>query len=102
MNQYPLPRIDDQFCGATIFSKIDLRSSYHQVRIKDEYIFKTTFRSHYSHYEFFVIPFGLKNASVAFICLMNNTLSNYLDKFVVVFINDILMYSKNEQEHENI
>jgi len=70
------------------------------VRIKDEDIFKTTFRTMYGHYEFFVMPFGLMNAPASFMCLMNSVLSNYLDKFVVFFIDDILMYSKNKQEHE--
>jgi hypothetical protein len=102
-NRYPLPRIDDLFDqvrGATIFSKIDLQAGYHQVRIKDEDIYKTTFRMRYGHYEFVVIPFGLTNAPASFMCLMNSILSKYLDKFVIVFIDDILIYSKNEQEHE--
>ena len=102
-NWYPLPLIDDlfdQFHGSTILWKIDLRSGYHQVRMKDEDIFKTTFRTRYGHYEFVIIPFGLTNAPVAFMCLMNNILSNYMDKFVIVFIDNILIYSKNEQEHE--
>ena len=97
-NQYPLPRIDyifDQFHRETIFSKIDLRYGYHQVRIKDEDIFKTKFRTRYSHYEFVVMHFGSTNAPDAFICLMNNILRNHLDNFVVVFIGDILIYSNN-------
>ena len=102
-NRYPLPQIDDpldQFHGATMFSKIDLRSGYHQVQIKDEDIFKTTFMTRYGHYEFVIIPFGMKNTPAAFMCLMNNILRNYLDKFVVVFIDDILTYYNNEQEHK--
>ena len=102
-NRYSVPRIDnlfDQFHGETIFSKIYLSFGYHQVQIKDGDIFKTAFRTYYGHYEFVVMPFGLTNAPPAFMCLMNSILSNYLDKFVVVFIDDILNYSKNEQEHK--
>ena len=102
-NKYPLPRIDDlfyQFRVENLFSKIYLRSGYHQVRINDENIFRTTFRTRYSHYEFFIIPFGLTNTLASFMCLMNIIFNNYIDKFLVVFINDILVYSKNEQEHK--
>jgi hypothetical protein len=102
-NKYPLPRIDDlfdQLGGASIFSKIDLRSRYHQVQIKDEDIHKKTFRTRYGHYEFVVVPFGLTNAPVAFMFLVNNVLNKSLDKFVLVFIDDILIYSKNREEHE--
>ena len=102
-NRYPLPHIDDlfdQLRGATIFSKIDLWSGYHQVQIKDEDIFKTAFRTIYGHYEFVVMPFGLTNALTVFMCLMNNVLQKYLDKFVVVFIDDILIYSKSKEEHK--
>jgi len=102
-NKYPLPRINDLFDqvgGARILSKLDLRSGYHQVRINDEDINKTTFRTRYRHYEFVVILFGLTNAPSTFMCLMNSIFSQYLDKFVLVFINDILVYLKTKEEHE--
>jgi hypothetical protein len=103
-NKYPLPRIDDlidQLKDARIFSKIDLRSGYHQVRIKEEDINKTTFRTRYGCYEFTVVPFGLSNAPVVFMCLMNVFFREYLDKFFIVFLDDILIYSKLEEEHEH-
>ena len=101
-NKYPLPRIDDlfdQLRGASVFSKIDLRSGYHQLRIRDSDVAKTALRSHYGHYEVVVMPFGLTNAPVAFMDLMNRVFSPYLDRFVIVFIDDILVYSKSEKEH---
>jgi hypothetical protein len=96
-NNYPFPTIDDlfdQLKGARIFSKINLRSSYHQVRIKEKYINKTTFQTKYRHYEFIVMPFGLSNAPTIFMCLMNGVFREYLDKFVILFLDDILIYSK--------
>ena len=102
-NKYPLPRIDDlfdQLKGAVNFSKIDLRSGYHQLKIKDSDVPKTAFRTRYGHYEFMVMPFGLTNAPAAFMDMMNRVFTKYLDKFIIVFIDDILVYWKNPNEHE--
>ncbi|GJZ80122.1 putative reverse transcriptase domain-containing protein [Tanacetum coccineum] len=101
-NQYPLPIIDDlfdQLQGSRVYSKIDLRSGYHQLRVREEDIPKTVFRIRYGHYEFQVMPFGLTNAPTMFLDLMNRVCKPYLDKFVIVFIDDILIYSKSEEEH---
>ncbi|GJS70172.1 putative reverse transcriptase domain-containing protein [Tanacetum coccineum] len=101
-NRYPLPRIDDlfdQLQGSSVYSKIDLRSGYHQLRIKEEDIPITAFRTRYGHFEFQVMPFGLTNAPAVFMDLMNRVCKPYLDKFVIVFIDDILVYSKDEEEH---
>jgi hypothetical protein len=102
-NNYPLPRIDDlfdQLKDAKIFLKIDLKSGYHQVRIKDEDIKNMAFRTRYGHYKFTVAPFGFSNTPIVFMCLMNGVFGDYLDKFVIDFLDDIFVYSKLEEEHE--
>jgi hypothetical protein len=102
-NKYPLPRIDDlfdQLHGACVFSMIDLRSRYHQLKIRECDIPKTAFVSRYGLYEYTVMSLGLTNASIYFMYLMNKVFMEYLDKFVVVFINDVLVYSRSEEEHE--
>ena len=102
-NKYPLPMIDDlfdQLKGASVFSMIDLQSGYHQLRIKDADVHKTTFRTRYEHYEFLVMPFGLTNAPTDFMDLMNSVFRSYVDQFVMVFIDDILVYSKDLEDHD--
>ncbi|GJW99119.1 putative reverse transcriptase domain-containing protein [Tanacetum coccineum] len=102
-NRYPLSRIDDlfdQMQGARYFSKIDIRSGYHQLRVHEDDIPKTAFRTRYIHFEFMVMPFGLTNAPKVFMDLMNRVCKPYLDKFVIVFIDDILIYSKYKEEHK--
>jgi hypothetical protein len=102
-NKYPLPRIEDlfdQMKGASVFSKIDLTSGYHQLKIRESDIPKTAFRTRYGLYEYTVMSFGLTNAPAYFMYLMDKVFMEYLDKFVVVFIDDILIFSKAEEEHE--
>ena len=103
-NKYPFPRIDDlfdQLQGACTFSKSDLRSGYHQLKIRATDVPKTSFRTRYGHYEFLVMSFGLTNALAAFMSLMKRIFKPYLDLFVIVFIDDILVYSKSRKDHES-
>ena len=102
-NKYPLPRIDDlfdQLRGITVFLKIDLRSDYYQLKVHESDIPKTTFRTRYRYYEFLVMSFGLTNAPAAFMDLINRVFEEYLDKFVIVFIDNMLVYSRTIEEHE--
>jgi hypothetical protein len=102
-NKYPLPRIDDlfnQLHGVCVFSKINLRSGYHQLKVRECNIPKTAFILRYGLYKFTVISFGLTNAPAYFMYMMNKVFMEYLDKFIMVFINDILVYSRSEEEHE--
>ena len=103
-NRYPLSRIDDlfdQLRGARVYSKIDLHTSYHQLRVREVDTSKTTFRTRYVHFEFTVIPFGLTNGPATFMDLIHKVFKPYLDQFFVVFVDEILIYSQSEEEHEN-
>ena len=98
-----MPRVNDlfnQLRGAQVYSKIDLRTSFHQLRVREANIPKKAFRTQYGNFEFIVMPFGLSNAPVAFMDLMHRVFQPYLDRFIVVFINDILIYSKSREEYE--
>ena len=91
----------DQLRGARVYSKIDLRTRYHQLRVREVDIPKTTFRTWHGHFEFIVMPFGLTNVPAAFMDLMHSVFQPYLDQFIIIFVNDILIYSKSEEEHED-
>lgn len=102
-NIYPLPRIDDLFDKikvAMVFSKIDLNSSYHQLRILEVESHKTAFRTRYGHYDFTVVPFGLTNAPIVFMSLMNGVFKTFLDRFILIFLDDIFIYSHTHEDHE--
>ena len=103
-SKYPLPRINDlfdQLRRVFVFSKIDLRIGYHEVKIKKEDIHKTAFMMGYGHYEFNIVPFRVTNSRTIIMCLLNNVLRPYLDKVLLIFVDDILVYSQNEKEHDN-
>uniref|UniRef100_A0A8R7U5W7 Reverse transcriptase domain-containing protein n=1 Tax=Triticum urartu TaxID=4572 RepID=A0A8R7U5W7_TRIUA len=102
-NKFPLPVVDellDELGGATYFSKIDLRAGYHQIRMREEDEEKTTFKTHHRHYHFRVMPFGLCNAPAMFQCLMNSVFGCHVHKFIIIFLDDILVFSFDLQEHE--
>ena len=103
-NRYPLPYIDDlfdQLRGAQVYSKINLCTGYHKLRVREAYVPKMVFRTRYRHFEFTIIPSGMTNAPATFMDLMHKVFQPYLDQFIVVFIDDILIYSKSEEEHED-